>query len=491
MDIRQRWDAKRRVVSRTVSRGGTADEPRALVRHRSYRYREDDHLTGVTDESGGHDFALDPVGRVLTVSAEDWAESYAYDSAGNMVHGMWPAEAAGGSSAPDTSPATGSRSYDGTLIRRAGRTTYTHDEQGRVVRRVRRTLSGAKATWRFVWNAEDRLTEAHTPDGRRWRYLYDPLGRRTAKVETTADGTVVTRTDFVWDGTQLAEQTLSAGDGSASLTAVTWDAMPGSRQPVGQTERVLTASSAQSDIDARFYCIVTDLVGSPTELIGMDGEVAWQADSTLYGNRGPGAARSVDCPLRFPGQYFDAETGLHYNVFRYYDPEVGGYYSPDPLGLDAGPNPHAYVPNPMSWCDPLGLKCLEFFTVQGLDDAARFRSTGEPWPLEMHRAHFGPGVYSWGSRTEAEKYLALKLRRSENADLELMRFTVHEKDFAKLKKVDISQMTDDEAQAFLDRYSLMSDTGKADHGLEYITRPTGMGPEHFFDKSVFGLLRFD
>jgi RHS repeat-associated protein len=223
----------------------------------------------------------------------------------------------------------------------------------------------------------------------------------------------------------------------------------------------------------------------------MSGEVAWQSDGTLYGTRRPGAAETVDCPLRFPGQYFDAETGLHYNVFRYYDPEVGGYYSPDPLGLDAGPNHHAYVPNPMSWCDPLGLKCLEFFSVQGLDDAARFRGTGEPWPLEMHRAHFGAGVYSWGSRAEAEKYLALKLRRSENADLELMRFTIHEKDFAKLKKVDISQMTDDEAQAFLDRYSLMSDTGKTDHGLEYITRPTGMGPEHFFDKSVFGLLKFD
>lgn len=490
--IRQEWDGNRRLVSRTVSRGGPVDGPATLLRQRTYAYREDDHVIGMTDEGGGRGFTLDTAGRVTAVSAEGWTERYAYDSQGNVVLGQWDTGSGDGmSGAGEASPAMGERAYDGTLIRRAGRTTYTHDEQGRVVRRVRRTLSGFTTAWQFLWNAEDRLVEARTPDGVRWSYLYDPLGRRTAKLEIGGDGTVVNRTDFVWDGMQLAEQIVSVGDGDDPVTVTTWDTLPGSRQPVSQTERVLNAASPQSDIDTCFYAIVTDLIGSPTELIDPDGDVVWQSRSTLYGTRPHDTADGVQCPLRFPGQYFDAETGLHYNVFRYYDPEVGGYFSPDPLGLDPGPNHHAYVPNPLSWCDPLGLKCLEFFSVQGLDDAARLRGTGEPWPLEMHRAHFGPGVYSWGSRAEAEKYLALKLRRSENADLELMRFTIHEKDFAKLKKVDISQMTDDEAQAFLDRYSLMSDTGRTDHGLEYITRPTGMGPEHFFDKSVFGLLTFD
>nr|WP_307176971.1 RHS repeat-associated core domain-containing protein [Streptomyces africanus] len=62
------------------------------------------------------------------------------------------------------------------------------------------------------------------------------------------------------------------------------------------------------------------------------------------------------CPLAFPGQYRDAETGLHYNLARYYDPDTASYPSPDPLGLVPAPNHHAYVGNPLRWSDPLGLE---------------------------------------------------------------------------------------------------------------------------------------
>ncbi|KNB30376.1 hypothetical protein ACH55_10200, partial [Salmonella enterica subsp. enterica serovar Typhimurium] len=60
-------------------------------------------------------------------------------------------------------------------------------------------------------------------------------------------------------------------------------------------------------------------------------------------------------PLRLPGQYFDDETGLHYNLFRYYAPECGRFVSQDPIGLRGGINLYAYAPNPLSWIDPLGL----------------------------------------------------------------------------------------------------------------------------------------
>jgi RHS repeat-associated protein len=59
--------------------------------------------------------------------------------------------------------------------------------------------------------------------------------------------------------------------------------------------------------------------------------------------------------LRFPGQYYDPETGLHHNYFRYYDPETARFLTLDPLGLDSAPNPVAYVDNPHTLCDPLGL----------------------------------------------------------------------------------------------------------------------------------------
>ena len=59
--------------------------------------------------------------------------------------------------------------------------------------------------------------------------------------------------------------------------------------------------------------------------------------------------------LRFQGQYFDEETGLHYNRFRYYDPDCGRYIGQDPIGLQGGENLYLYTPNPTGWLDPLGL----------------------------------------------------------------------------------------------------------------------------------------
>ncbi|MET8410506.1 RHS repeat-associated core domain-containing protein [Streptomyces sp. NPDC005195] len=63
----------------------------------------------------------------------------------------------------------------------------------------------------------------------------------------------------------------------------------------------------------------------------------------------------MECPLRFPGQYADTETGLHYNYLRYYAPETARYLTSDPLGLEPAPNPDTYVVNPLAWTDPIGL----------------------------------------------------------------------------------------------------------------------------------------
>jgi RHS repeat-associated protein len=70
-------------------------------------------------------------------------------------------------------------------------------------------------------------------------------------------------------------------------------------------------------------------------------------------------ANDIENPLRFQGQYFDEETGLHYNRFRYYDPNCGRFINQDPIGLLGGVNNYLYVPNPMGWVDPLGLACKE------------------------------------------------------------------------------------------------------------------------------------
>jgi len=103
--------------------------------------------------------------------------------------------------------------------------------------------------------------------------------------------------------------------------------------------------------------MVTDVAVTPTELVATDGAINWHLTTSLYGVPIAASDHSVDCPLRFPGQYLDDETGLHYNVQRYYDPRTGAYLSADPLGLAPAPNDHGYVSNPLTEFDPLGLLC--------------------------------------------------------------------------------------------------------------------------------------
>lgn len=134
--------------------------------------------------------------------------------------------------------------------------------------------------------------------------------------------------------------------GGDRRTTVAYEYTPGSYRPVVQDRREWLRDALQHEVDRRFRLIVSDLAGSPTELLSPEGEVTWQSRYTLWGGvAGPDSA-ATECLIRFSGQYFDAESGLHYNYFRYYDPVAARYLSPDPLGLAAGPEDYAYVVNP-------------------------------------------------------------------------------------------------------------------------------------------------
>jgi len=171
---------------------------------------------------------------------------------------------------------------------------------------------------------------------------YDPLGRRIKK---TVDGQ---STWFVWDGTRL----LGEYDNTGSRIK-RYAYLPGDYLPI-QMEDADGTYNVHGD-----HLQTPRLLTDPTAATNK--KVVWRGSFEAFGTGvidespapGPG---TVNFNLRFPGQYFDSETGCHYNYFRYYDPEVGRYITSDPIGLDGGINTYAYVENdPVNFTDPFGL----------------------------------------------------------------------------------------------------------------------------------------
>ncbi|MBB4795300.1 uncharacterized protein RhaS with RHS repeats [Streptomyces nodosus] len=115
-----------------------------------------------------------------------------------------------------------------------------------------------------------------------------------------ADGTTVAeRTTFTWDDTTLCEQTEHSADLLHPVT-LTWDHR--GLRPIAQTERITAAEAPQEEIDSRFFAIVTDLVGTPRELVDEHGDIAWRARSILWGTTAWITGATTYTPLRFPGQ---------------------------------------------------------------------------------------------------------------------------------------------------------------------------------------------
>ncbi|MBK4217701.1 PAAR/RHS domain-containing protein [Paracoccus caeni] len=232
-------------------------------------------------------------------------------------------------------------------IKRRGTVSYRHDDCGRVIEKRVEEPGFRPRVWHMDWDGQDQLSAVTTPDGTVWRYTYDPLGRRIARASGSQGYA------YQWEGDRLiAEAPMTANGEVAWDSARHWVYEPGSFRPL-----------AQIDGEVLHY-VVTDHLGTPRELFSEDGtEVAWRSELGLWGDiaelRLPRPANDneapADCPIRFQGQWEDAETGLYYNRFRYYDPEATQYLSPDPIGLAGGVRPQGYVADPNGWVDPLGL----------------------------------------------------------------------------------------------------------------------------------------
>ncbi|MFF8264258.1 putative T7SS-secreted protein [Streptomyces virginiae] len=357
--LRQAWDPVGRVVHQDLAADGTS------VLKRSFTYQADGSPTVIDDSGlGRRHYTLNAASRITAVQAKGWNEQYAYNTAGDQTDTRLPTQTPG-------QDEIGPRAYSGTRITRSGRTRYTYDAQGRLSTRTTTTLSGKSLTWIFAWNAEDRLTQVTTPDNVIWRYGYDALGRRITRERLSPDGSPAETYTYTWDGAQLAEQ----NDGHTTLT---WDYT--GLLPLAQRE--VKRNSSQEEVDRRFFAIVADLSGAPTAMVRPDGSLAWRARSTVWGATQWNRDATAYTPLRYPGQTFDPETGLHYNFNQYYDPATGRYISPDPLGLAPAANHYSYVPNPFTLWDPLGLAGCEADPTWG--DRVVFTRDEHGRPYEMH-----------------------------------------------------------------------------------------------------------
>ncbi|WP_321532121.1 RHS repeat-associated core domain-containing protein [uncultured Desulfuromonas sp.] len=209
---------------------------------------------------------------------------------------------------------------------------YQYDANGNT---TQKTANGQTTT--YDYNSRNRLSRVHLPDGRLVSYRYDPFGRRISK--TVAGVT----TCYTYSDEGLAAEYDANGTWQKSYG---WkpDGLWGT-DPVYQR----TATG--------LYYYHNDHLGTPQRLSDESGTIAWSAGYTAFGNATiDPILSSIDNNLRFPGQYFDQETGLHYNYQRFYDPSTGRYTQIDPVGFFAGDvNQYRYGFNtPNYWIDPTG-----------------------------------------------------------------------------------------------------------------------------------------
>ncbi|MFR0675084.1 RHS repeat-associated core domain-containing protein [Enterobacterales bacterium AW_CKDN230030176-1A_HGKHYDSX7] len=169
-------------------------------------------------------------------------------------------------------------------------------------------------------------------------YRYDSLGRRVAK-RAEIEG-VVEQKRFLWQGLRMLREE-TPGQNIVYLYE------PGSYAPLARIDQV-------EGKEQEVYYFHTDQIGTPLELTDGNGKTVWQAIYRSWGSIEKLIVDELKQDLRFQGQYFDEETKLHYNTFRFYDPEIGRYLTQDPVGLAGGINIYFYGSNPVQNIDPLG-----------------------------------------------------------------------------------------------------------------------------------------
>jgi RHS repeat-associated protein len=384
--IRAQWqrDSLGRPLRQEIWRGDESRGARQYVWDMNYR------LTRVIDAmTGPIDYTHDGFGNLAAAAyADGRVELRLPDAVGNLFQ----------------TPERTDRRYGpaGELLESRdarGVTSYAYDSEGNLVKRV----DPDGAVWLYAWNGSGLLARVTRPNGHTVEFTYDALARRIAKLYRGKT------TRWIWDGNvplhEWVERAAEAVDEDFSVPAREEDSVaanaralkallagrPAQGPPAGSDqgaslEAAASAGSADAPITWLFepdrraplaklvggktFGIVTDHLGTPRAMFDERGAEVWAADMDTYGDLHNVRGARGACPFRWPGQYEDVETGLYYNRFRYYSPGAGEYVNQDRSRTEGGYALYAYVPDPLSWTDRLGLTPLDEggHSVYGLYD---------------------------------------------------------------------------------------------------------------------------
>jgi RHS repeat-associated protein len=289
--------------------------------NRRYHWSGEGELREVGDNHSGdirHEY--DTAHRLRRRFANGRVEEYEFDPADNLVRqpGLDVVEM-----------------RDGNRLKTVNGLALSYNDRNHVAER-----QSANGHIRYTYDSRDQLIGVDTPHGQ-WEAEYDALGRRTRKTS------VGQTTEFFWYHDQLIAEMAPSGRLRLYLYA----------DPLALTPLLfLDYDSVDAPPEScHRYFVFSDQIGTPCLIEDEKRAEVWRARIEPFGRAEISANAKIEFNLRFPGHYFDAELGLHYNRFRYYDPALGRYLQSDPWGLAGGYNLYAYRPNPLLDVDVRGL----------------------------------------------------------------------------------------------------------------------------------------
>ncbi len=282
----------------------------------AYTYSPSGNITAKNTEGGNYAYQYDPLYRLTGAVSPASTEAYTYDNVGNRLTSV------------DISNWTYNNNNELTAYNGV---TFEYDANGNT---TKKTANGQVTN--FLYDVDNRLIQVRDSSSTIADYYYDPFGKRLWK-ETGG----VRKYFFYSDEGLIGEY-----DGSG-IEIKTYGYAPNS---------TWSTNPLWQKVGTSYYWYQNDHLGTPQKMTDSTGAVVWAAMYDAFGNATVSTGSTVVNNLRFPGQYFDAETGLHYNWNRYYDPKTGRYVTADPIGLEGGDvNYYRYaVNNPLGNTDPEG-----------------------------------------------------------------------------------------------------------------------------------------